>query len=78
MKKSAFQEMQEILKPASNKNGHPITQNDFDSIEKALRDIVEQYESMPDGYIGRGLTNGIFWSGRRALNKIDEIEEDEE
>jgi len=63
--------MWENLKNATDKNGHPITQNMFDKIEKALRTIIDQYDSMPDGVIGRGLTNEMFYNGRRVLDELD-------
>ncbi len=66
--------MWENLKPATDKNDHPITQNTFDKIEKSLRDIIEQYESMPDWTMGRGLTNGLYISGRKAHDFLDGID----
>lgn len=66
--------MWENLKHATDKDGHPITQSTFDAIEKALRDIVEQYESMPDDRMGKGLTNGHYIRGREALNALDGID----
>jgi len=66
--------MFEVLRPAKDKNGHPITQNMFNAIERSLREIVNQYESMPDGKMGRGLTNGHYINARKALNLLDDYE----
>ena len=63
-----------MLAPATDKDGHPITQNTFDKIVDALREIVDQYESKPDGDLGHGLTNGTFLRGKEALNLLDGVE----
>ncbi|SRR5579885_2448370 len=38
---------------------------------EALKQLVEQYGLMPDGPLGRGLTNGAFLDARAALQKAD-------
>lgn len=40
---------------------------------KILRDIVKQYDAMPDGPLGRGLTNGPFLRAREFLKNIDNV-----
>lgn len=66
--------MFECLSHATDKDGHPITKSTFDTLVKALRDIIDQYDSAPDGELGKGLTNGLFLNGRDALNNLDNIE----
>ena len=34
------------------------------ALEKALTDLVRAYDAMPDGELGKGLTNGHFLSAR--------------
>lgn len=37
--------------------------------KRLLSDIIDQYESAPDGPLGRGFTNGPFLAAREYLNK---------
>jgi len=72
---SKMDKYHETLRPAVNKNGHPVTMGTFEAIEKSLRDIIAQYNVKPDGELGKGFTNKPFLDGIKALNYLDEIDD---
>lgn len=46
---------------------------DAEEATKILREIVKEYDAMPDGPLGRGFTNGPFLRAREFLKELDGV-----
>jgi len=60
--------MYENIKTATDINDSPILQKDWDAVIYLLSMFVDQYNHMPDGPLGKGLTNEPFLHAHEYLN----------
>lgn len=60
--------MYENIKTATDINDSPILQEDWDAVIYLLSIFVDQYNQMPDGLLGKGLTNKPFLHSHEYLN----------
>ena len=64
--------MFENLRHATDDNGHPIVQKQWDDAISILREFVAQYDSYPDETpLGKGLCNGPFLRAKEFLSKME-------
>jgi hypothetical protein len=47
--------------------------DDGDRCRDALRDLVDAYRAMPDGELGRGLSNGLFLRAEALLQPLPAV-----